>query len=198
VQYDYDALGNVVKETPLQNGSNNFLGFRTYTYDAKNRLATIADTKVGTFGFGYDAMDWRTSLTYPNGVTTSYAYDNAYRITSIATKNAVGNIVDGWSYQYDSVGNRISKTDMDGKVESDSYDNTYRLTEARYADGTREAFTYDPVGNRMTRTDESGTTAQYSYDIANQMLKVGNDTFVYDANGSMTSTHGCSRSIPIV
>jgi RHS repeat-associated protein len=85
------------------------------------------------------------------------------------------------------VGNRTSKTDMDGKVEAYAYDNTYRLTEARYGDGSREAFTYDPVGNRMTRTDESGTQTVYSYDIANQLLRAGNDTFIYDANGSVTS-----------
>ena len=158
-------------------------GVTTYTYDAKNRLTTVSDNQFGSFRFGYDPMDRRTSLLYPNGVTSSYAYDNAYRITAIASKNALGDVIDAWS----AVGNRISKTDMDGKVESYAYDNTYRLTEARYADGTREAFTYDPVGNRLTRADESGTTIQYSYDVANQLLSAGSDSFVYDANGSATS-----------
>ncbi len=182
VLYDYDAAGNMLKmTTPAASGVT------TYSYDAKNRLSTISDPAFGTFRFAYDPMDRRTSLLYPNGVATSYAYDNAYRITAIATKNALADVIDGWSYQYDAVGNRISKTDINGKAESYSYDNTYRLSEARYGDGSRESFTYDPAGNRLTRSDESGTTIQYSYDVANQLLSAGNDTFVYDGNGSATS-----------
>ena len=81
---------------------------------------------------------------------------------------------------------------MDGKVESYAYDNVYRLTEARYADGTREAFTYDPVGNRRTRTDESGAQITYSYDFANQMRTAGADTFTYDGNGNMVTKASAS------
>ena len=47
-------------------------------YDAKNRLARIEDSWMGTFTFGYDAMDRRTELKYPNGLTTSYAYLEAW------------------------------------------------------------------------------------------------------------------------
>jgi YD repeat-containing protein len=151
----------------------------------KNRLTAIKDSVVGTFGFAYDAMDRRTSLQYPNGMTTSYAYDNAYRLTAIAAKDALGNVAEAWSYQYDAVGNRTSKTDMSGAIETYAYDNVYRLTKAAYGDGTAESFTYDPAGNRLARTDQGGTTATYSYDLANQLLKAGSDTFTYDANGNM-------------
>jgi RHS repeat-associated protein len=183
--YEYDAAGNRTKLSTYVQGSSSAFSTTQYVYDAKNRLTSIKDSVVGTFGFNYDAMDRRTSLAYPNGVTTSYAYDNAYRLTAIAAKDALGNVADAWSYQYDATGNRTSKTDMNGAIEVYAYDNVYRLTKAAYGDGTAESFTYDPAGNRLTRTDQSGTTATYSYDLANQLLKAGSDTFTYDANGNM-------------
>jgi RHS repeat-associated protein len=163
-----------------------------YAYDGKNRLASIAvqtssgqSFLPGTITFGYDAMDRRTSLAYPNGTKTNYQYDDAYRLTAIATKNAVGNVIDAWSYAYDAVGNRTSKTDMDGRTETYRYDSVYRLTDADYGDGTRESFSYDNVGNRMSRIDETGTRTTYSYDVANQMLAAGADTYTYDGNGNV-------------
>ena len=38
---------------------------------------------TGTFGFGYDALGRRTSLTRPNGVGTSYSYDSLSRLLSV-------------------------------------------------------------------------------------------------------------------
>jgi hypothetical protein len=39
-----------------------------------NRLNGLANSWPGSFGFGYDALSRRTSLTRPNGVNTSYSY----------------------------------------------------------------------------------------------------------------------------
>ena len=176
-EYSYDAAGNRIQmKTP---GST-----VNYTYDAKNRLATMNDSFFGSFRFGYDTMDRRTSLQYPNGVVTSYAYDKAYRLTSLVSKDTLGAVLDAWSYQYDAVGNRTVKTDADGHSERYEFDNTHRLTSATYGDGSFEKFTYDGVGNRLTRTTEGGSTL-YAYDIANQLLSAGADTFTYDGNGNV-------------
>lgn len=39
--------------------------------------------KAGSFGFGYDALSQRTSLTRPNGVNTSYSYDAVSHLLSV-------------------------------------------------------------------------------------------------------------------
>lgn len=175
-RYEYDAAGNRVKLiTPRSTAQ--------YTYDAKNRLTTVNDSLFGAFRFGYDPMDRRTSLQHPNGINTTYAYDKVYRLTSVASKDGLGNVIDAWSYQYDAVGNPTAKTSMDGKTETYRYDDVYRLTEANYADGTFEKFTYDPAGNRTSLIDPNGTIT-YSYDVANQLLRAGSDTFTHDANGN--------------
>ena len=46
----------------------------TYQYDAASRLTGRARGIDGRV-LGYDHANRRTSLTYPNGTSTSYAYD---------------------------------------------------------------------------------------------------------------------------
>ena len=53
----------------------------TYAYDVLNRLKTLT-FNGGSFGFGYDALSRRTSLTRPNAVNTAYGYDNLSRLLS--------------------------------------------------------------------------------------------------------------------
>jgi RHS repeat-associated protein len=208
--YAYDASGNRTKLSTFAQNSSSPYAVAQYTYDAKNRLTAINDSILGGFNFTfagartgerfasgcfqraakragstYDAMDRRTSLKYSNGVTTSYDYDKGYRITAIAAKDSLGNVIDAWSYQYDAVGNRTSKTDMAGKSELYTYDSVYRLKQASYADGSMEKFNYDAAGNRLSRSADGGTTANYTYDVANQLLTAGADTFTYDGNGNM-------------
>jgi len=48
----------------------------TYSYDALNRLQTLSNSWAGTFGFSYDNLSRRTQLTRPNGVNTTYNYDD--------------------------------------------------------------------------------------------------------------------------
>src|SRR6266852_4576092 len=129
-------------------------------------------------------MDRRTSLAYPNGMTTSYAYDKGYRLTAMVSKTRSGVVADAWSYGYDAVGNRITKTDLTGNQETYNYDSVYRLTGANYPGGTREGFGYDAAGNRTSQLTEGGATVAYSYDAANQLQSAGSDTFTYDGNGN--------------
>ena len=60
----------------------------SYGYDDASRLTSITRGS-SVFGFGYDAVNRRTSMSYPNAVTTSYAYDDLNRLTSL------GAVLDG-------------------------------------------------------------------------------------------------------
>ena len=62
--YTYDAASNRVSLTAPDNS------ITTYAYDNLNRLNGMANSWAGSFGFGYDALSRRTSLTRPNGVNT--------------------------------------------------------------------------------------------------------------------------------
>ncbi|HEX7894888.1 MAG TPA: hypothetical protein VF447_11905, partial [Terriglobales bacterium] len=94
-----------------------------------NRLNGLANSWAGSFGFGYDALSRRTSLTRPNGVNTSYSYDSLSRLLSVLHQ-AGGTTIDGASYTYDNAGNRTSKTnDLNGITENYTYDALYELTQ---------------------------------------------------------------------
>ena len=43
----------------------------------------------GSFGFGYDSLSRRTSLTRPNGVNTNYSYDSLSRLLGVLHQTGV-------------------------------------------------------------------------------------------------------------
>src|SRR5688500_1850683 len=101
--------------------------------------------------FGYDALSRRTSLTLPNGTSTTYTYDVASQVTNILHKiTATSAQINKADYVYNGVGNRESLTDRRG-IQTFGYDNLDRLTSASHPLlGTPQSFTYDAVGNRTT------------------------------------------------
>jgi YD repeat-containing protein len=48
-----------------------------------NRLTNIQDFQLQNFGFGYDTLSRRTSLTRPNGINTAYSYNNVSNLLSV-------------------------------------------------------------------------------------------------------------------
>src|SRR5208337_2266848 len=111
-----------------------------YAYDTLNRLQTLTPpaafttglppSATGSFGFAYDALSRRTSLTRPNTVNTSYGYDNLSRLLSV-THAKGGVTLDGATYTVDNAGNRTAKSDLYAGVTTNyGYDNIYELLSA--------------------------------------------------------------------
>lgn len=179
ITYDYDPAGNRIQMI-LQPGTGDQKTF-TYTYDNKNRLATIT-APTGTFTFGYNLLDQRNSLAYPNQVTTTYGYDDAGRLLSLTTSP----LISSFTYSYDAVGNRLAKTGTTN--ESYGYDDVYRLLQANITEGT-ENFTYDAVGNRLTGPGSKDTA--YNFNAANEMTHGRKLAYAYDNNGNQIT-----RTVP--
>jgi RHS repeat-associated protein len=128
-------------------------------------------------------------MTYENGVTTSYQYDNMSRPISIyAQKNDADILV--MNYQYDPAGNVTGSNfgretpyqEWVQSAESFQYDELDRLVLAQ-GDYGQISFTYDPVGNRLSRND-----LNYSYNNMNELTSTDQGTlFTYDQNGNMLS-----------
>ena len=164
IGYGYDAAGN-------RTSMDGPLGRVTYLYDAKNRLAEQHDPASGVYRLAYDAADRRTGLTYPNGVTTEYDYDQANRLTDLLTRDPQGTVLDGYAYSYDAVGNRTEMRSLrDSAVHDYTYDSVDRLTRWQRGPDRFEAYAYDEVGNRQQLEDERGVIT-YSYDDANRLLQ---------------------------
>ncbi len=128
------------------------------------RMSTLSLTGQ-SFGFGYDDLSRRTSLTRNNTMNTSYSYDPVSRLLSVLHK--VGTTTkDGATYVYDSAGNRTSRTDnRTSTTLTYTYDGIYQLKTAKQGTTTNESYTYDAVGNRLSSL---GVTP-YSYNTSNQL-----------------------------
>ena len=134
----YDALNRVVTTT-TPDGT-----VTTPTYNVRNLLAAASvDLRGGgtttpvVTAAGYDAKGQRQSITYGNGVTTSYSYDpETFRLTNLTTLRPgdPGPLQD-LTYVYDPVGNITRVTD--GAAETIFYANQVVSPGADY--------TYDAV-----------------------------------------------------
>jgi RHS repeat-associated protein len=146
-------------------------------------LTAPAAISGGSFGFGYDALSRRTSLTRPNAVNTAYGYDNLSRLLSV-THAKGGTTLDGATYTVDNAGNRTAKSDLQAGVTTNyGYDAIYQLMSATQGGSTTESFNYDPVGNRLS----SLGVASYSYNPSNELTSTSSTTYGYDNNGNATS-----------
>ncbi len=130
--------------------------------------------------FGYDELSRRTSLTRPNGVSTSYTYDNLSRLLSVLHQ-AGGVTIDGAAYTVDNAGNRTAKTSyLDNSSEQYAYDAIYQWTQVTRNGQTSESYTYDGVGNRLSSLNLS----PWTFDDSNHLLSTPSTTFTYDNNGN--------------
>ncbi len=132
------------------------------------------------FTFAYDALSRRTSLTRPNGITTSYAYNPQSWLNSVLHKNG-RTTLDGATYTYDVANNRLSKQDnRTATTTSYTYDHIYQLLTAKQGTTTKESYTYDIVGNRLSSLGVS----PYTYNSSNELMTLPSGSYTYDKNGN--------------
>ncbi len=127
-------------------------------------MKNIQDFQQLNYGFGYDNLSRRNSLTRPNSINTTYAYDPQSHLTSILYKLGTTTL-DGATYTYDT------------------YDNIYQLQTAKQGTTTKESYTDDLVGNRLSSLGVS----PYTYNSSNWLTSIPGTTYNYDNNGSLTS-----------
>lgn len=210
-------------------------GSMTFTYDSANRVASRAvasgaTTTVGyypnglvrtltwspvsgTFKFDYTLTGRTDLITFPNGQTRDYTFDDQGRLTELANRHpSTGDVaVFGYGYDIDPatgqatlLGQRTSVTttipsfSLANAVTNFAYDSRYFVNGAAYPsaapfNGLVESWTYDGDGNRVSAT-VNGTTANYSYykhagNTLNglRLQSDGTSTYAFDAKGNVTS-----------
>ena len=178
-----------------------------YTYDAMNRLKTVAIHKrngveLGTpevTTYDYTKIGSRASVSMPNGITTSYQYDSLNRLTNLTHKKA-DTLIASYTYNLLSTGRRSAVTEVTPEGTSQinyTYDNLYRLTsETRTGVNSFTAnYTYDINSNRTQKVETVNgitETINYEYNANDQLLSEvssanGTTVYTYDVNGSLTN-----------
>ena len=102
------------------------------------------------------------TVTYPNGVQSTFTYDTLNRVTGLSSQ------VSGYTYQRGPTGNLTSATEPSGRTADWSYDGIYRLTNETIAcdpSGKNGSVSYglDPVGNRLSNLRHSAGMSSGSF-----------------------------------
>ena len=192
--YVYDSRSNLTAITAAVGGDS----FTTsYTYDVEDRLVGVGDEAGNSYGITYDDSDNRTQISFPNGVSTSFAYDSLDQLVNLATQNA-GGVLQTFAYTLDAKGYRTLIEEADGTDAAYSYDAAGRLLDEDVTQGASavlsNSFTYDAAGNRAVQESSvaggASTFANYSYDNRDRLLSAGTTTYSWDQDGRLISRSG--------
>jgi RHS repeat-associated protein len=212
ITYTYDAadrmLGHAISGGPAA----------TYSYYPDGSLDTIQWTPIaGQFRYAYTLTGQYGAITFPNGQTRNYNYDDQGRLTQLANFHPTAGNLATYAYAYDlnnstgayaMLGQRTSMTaDVPAQSLSSAltkfyYDSRHELTRTDYPsaapfNGEIHSWTYDAVGNRLTNTINGATTISTYQRLgtnANNWQRISSDgtnSYTYDANGN-TVTRGSS------
>ncbi len=203
LRYTYDVAGRRTGVQTIPPGASAPSSVTGYGYDALGRLAVVTDTVGGVTAYTYDSRSNLATHTLPNGVRTTYGYDELNRLVDLRAVGVAGATLWHDVYTLDAVGRRtgVSETDAAGAVTAYgyTYDAAGRLTGETQTRGTSSllsaAYGYDAVGNRTVMTATDGITT-YAYDAAgrDELTLVsgpgGTRACTYDRDGNMSACTG--------
>lgn len=173
---------------------------KSFSYDILGRNTQeqkIINAQTYTTAFGYDLAGNVLSVTYPDNISVTYAYNNA------ATLNAVNKggspIVSNIDYAPTNAVSTLAFAN--GVTTVNTYDpqKLYRLTDRDTTKGANKlqdiAYQYSPVGNVTQIVDASNhngaKTAVYSYDDLHRL----SSATITNAANSQNYTHNYTYSI---
>jgi len=184
--FEYDAASN---RTRITHPDSTYF---QYTYDALNRVDQVqlngsASGANLIADYAYDPMSRRTSLTRGNGVTTTYDYTQASRLTELS-HDMLGTTHDAtWAFGYTDAGQLSSRTLVDmyewpvSALDEDYVANGLN----QYASVDNAAFNYDARGNLI-----SDGSRNFTYDYENRLLTASGSVegaLSYDPLGRLRS-----------
>ncbi len=189
----YDAMGRpLAVKDPNGVVTETLYHPRGWIAATTTKGATAAEDRITLYDY------WPTGrvkkITYPDGVSTSYEYDDAHRLVAIADN--AGNRIE---YTLDGAGNRI-REDTKGaagtlkRTLSRVYNQLGQMATQADAQSNPTDFTYDAGGNTKTVTDALGHVTSNDYDPLSRLKRtlqdvggIGAETkFEYDANDNLT------------
>ena len=208
LHYTYDAAGHVASISSSNTGGVSV----NYTYDSLDRLSTVVDNRLqsgqNTTTYTYDPASNVATVSYPNGLQSTFTYDQLNRLTELSTPP-----VANYRYTLGLTGIRTGAVESSGRTLNWNYDGIYRLTNESISSDPANingsvAYMLDPVGNRSSDSStiagvNSGTfgynaddqLSTESYDADGNTIATGGKTFAYDSENHLTSMNGGAVTI---
>ena len=189
----YDSTGNVTTTTLSGSGGKTIQTTAAYG-GSGNRLTSVTDAAGATVSYSYGNSDsvmrsLPTSVTDPNGIVTTSAYDTSGRVTQTGIANTAnllytytnGNLSaiqrtnssgasQTYNFTYDSFGNMLSVKVGSRNLAANIYANgNGQLTKQTYGNGATVNYTYDILGRIKTATYSDGRKLTYAYNGEGQL-----------------------------
>ncbi len=210
-RWTFDGLGRMTKrERAISTGTtiDDFTAAQVteWGFDKNSRLDSHKDDGGNNTTWAYDALNRKTTMTYPNLKTVSWVYDKEDNVTQIT--DAAGNVI---ADTFDALGRNTARTvtratgfvgttsetrtfDALGRMLTNN-DNDYKLTfehavlgmrsllyseKQEYATGTAHAKTvkniYDALGRKTTEEYPSGLDLTYTYNDIGALSTISDGT----------------------
>jgi RHS repeat-associated protein len=184
VTRNYNAAGRLLTETSALNAST--VAYTYTSHQAPETLSLNGDlianysytegvlSSIGfdgqQIGLAHDDRGRRTALTFPNGLETTYDYDNPTGLLTRIRLAAGATSVWEVSYTHDNLGRQLTRSSA-GQTQQYSFDFGSRLTAVNRAATTPKtwSWTFDAVGNR-TEERIDGVPRSMSYDIRDRLV----------------------------
>ena len=166
----YDYLNNPLTITTI--GGTGAPAVTTYSYDPSGNVLKERSPLGNETSYTYDFMGNPLTKTDENSITTTYEYDELYRLVEATNSDGVS------EYAYDKVGNILSATNGNGSV-SFAYDDLHRLSKTTNEDATITTYIYDENSNIIETLYRDGSPDKKSvgvtYDALNNPIKLFDD-----------------------
>lgn len=195
----YDEYGNLVSEnfsdipgTEIAYSYDEYKRFTGYSFDGAGvdysyspYTGILERIDSGNWSFVYNRISGGDRL-----AQTIAKRNNQIVHSVIRNYNALGDLTDigGYGYTVNLDGRRETATQLDGRIWSYTYDNLNQVIAGVLRDGnnviSNHSYAYDRIGNRTSATD-NGVTRSYTANDLNQYTAVGDDEYVYDADGNL-------------
>ena len=151
---------------------------------------------TGTVTYEYDGAGRLVAKNLPNGITTSYAYNELNRISEI--RHEGNGVSEFYRYEYDSAGNKISAEknrpghSEDNGIFSYGYDALNQLVSVSRDGSVLREYGYDSYGNRVRKTEHRAGSIEetlYKYNLKDQLteeIREGSSrVYGYDRRGNL-------------
>ncbi|WAL96451.1 RHS repeat-associated core domain-containing protein [Streptomyces sp. Je 1-369] len=175
--YTFDPAGRLVSETDFDGRT------LTYVHDAGGQLVARTTAAGQQIHFERDVLG-RTVTKDVEGCVTTYAYDDAGRLTRAVNGDTVLSLL------HDAAGHLLSET-VDDRTTTYSYDLLGRRTGRTTPTGATTTYAYDAAGHR-TQLTTSGRTLTFDHDRTGREVsrRIGETlslTSSFDPLGRLTS-----------
>lgn len=172
-KYEYDANGNVIKETKGQR-------IQEKVYDSQNRVTKTIDALGNETKYIYNILDQVVETRYPDNTTVQNEYDLAGRLIkkidqagfstsySYDKYDQLVEEIDALNnktiYEYDQRGNMVTQIEPLGKKTQYKYDKYDRMIEQISPNGNSTRTEYTSFNEPKSVTYSNGLKLNYTYD----------------------------------